>query len=163
MERWWMAIITSNGVSSEGRDKSQNINKNSPLKRTFSLVLMSDQYRYTTDNRNRHQNWTGWCGATQQRPVHRCLHITSETFYNNKCDNPRFKCALTKLEIRLLDFSRAFSFIWRKRTFVQSSQRQFCLSLQNLISTARWNTWLYFLGHTDSFNISVLMWKISCR
>lgn len=42
-----MVIITSNSISSEGKEESQNINKNSPLKRTFSLVLMSDQYRYT--------------------------------------------------------------------------------------------------------------------
>lgn len=42
-----MVIITSNSISSEGKEESQNINKNSPLKRTFSLVLMSDQYSYT--------------------------------------------------------------------------------------------------------------------
>lgn len=42
-----MVMITSNCISCEEKEESQNINKNSPLKRTFSLVLMSDQYRYT--------------------------------------------------------------------------------------------------------------------
>lgn len=42
-----MVIITSNSISSEGKEESQNINKNSPLKLTFSLVLVSDRYRYT--------------------------------------------------------------------------------------------------------------------
>lgn len=44
-----MVIITSNSIDSEGLDESQNTNKYSPLKLTFSLVLTSDQYRYTSD------------------------------------------------------------------------------------------------------------------
>lgn len=34
-------------INSVGQESSQNTNVKGPLRRTFRLVLMSDQYRYT--------------------------------------------------------------------------------------------------------------------